>query len=363
MRLSITRTADVPTTGRTMQLAGLFDVPLTDKQTLSWDHSLPLDEHDWGVGLIVGPSGSGKSVLAHEAWPGVVIDRHDWDPGKALIDGFDPKIGISKITEALVSVGFGTIPAWLRPYQTLSNGEQFRADMARSIVETDGVIVIDEFTSVVDRQVAKIASHAIAKTVRRNERQFVAVTCHYDVIDWLQPDWMYDVASGSFTWRSVQPHPPLTLEIRSCPREAWSLFAHHHYLSDQLASGAKCFIAHIGDRPVAFSSYIHFMHPHTNSIKMGHRLVVLPDYQGLGIAARFDDWLGQYLADQGKRYRNVVAHPGMIRMYMRSPRWRETTNRRSTRTKPTAKNQKGQLSTRRLVVRSFEYQPPKEIAS
>lgn len=50
------------------------------------------------------------------------------------------------------------------------------------------LIVFDEFTSVVDREIAKIASFAISKSIKRSNKQFVAVTCHYDVEDWLEPD-------------------------------------------------------------------------------------------------------------------------------------------------------------------------------
>jgi ABC-type ATPase with predicted acetyltransferase domain len=70
--------------------------------------------------------------------------------------------------------------------------------MARALSEDTDMVVIDEFTSVVDRQVAQVASHTVQKAVRRTPgRQFVAVTCHYDVTDWLQPDWVYDVAAGA----------------------------------------------------------------------------------------------------------------------------------------------------------------------
>ena len=65
-----------------------------------------------------------------------------------------------------------------------------------------------------------------------------------------------------------------------------------------------------------------FPHPRVQDIKMGHRLVVLPDWQGLGIGGALDDWLGEWLHTRGYRYRNVVAHPAMIAHYSRSPRWR-----------------------------------------
>jgi len=56
-----------------------------------------------------------------------------------------------------------------------------RVDIARAILMDKPIIVFDEFTSVVDREVAKISSYAIQKAVRRTNKQFIAVTCHYDV--------------------------------------------------------------------------------------------------------------------------------------------------------------------------------------
>src|SRR5439155_19760773 len=54
----------------------------------------------------------------------------------------------------------------------------------------DALPIFDEFTSVVDRTVAQIGSAAVAKTIRRSGKQLVAASCHYDVIEWLQPDWI-----------------------------------------------------------------------------------------------------------------------------------------------------------------------------
>lgn len=89
------------------------------------------------------------------------------------------------------AVGFGSVPSWLKPYHVLSNGEKMRVDLAKSLLEND-FVVFDEFTSVVDRNVARVASLAIQKAVRKQNKQFIAVTCHEDVIEWLQPDWIFD---------------------------------------------------------------------------------------------------------------------------------------------------------------------------
>jgi ABC-type ATPase with predicted acetyltransferase domain len=66
-----------------------------------------------------------------------------------------------------------------------------RVDIARALCLDKPLIVFDEFTSVVDREIAKVSAFAISKTVRRSKKRFVAVTCHYDVVDWLEPDWVF----------------------------------------------------------------------------------------------------------------------------------------------------------------------------
>ena len=81
----------------------------------------------------------------------------------------------------------------MKPFSVLSTGEQFRVALARHLLSDDDPIVVDEFTSVVDRQVAHIGSIAVSKYVRKRDRKFIAVTCHYDVIEWLQPDWILEL--------------------------------------------------------------------------------------------------------------------------------------------------------------------------
>ena len=95
--------------------------------------------------------------------------------------------------------------------------------------------VVDEFTSVVDRTVAKIGSAAVARTIRKKKLQFVAVSCHEDVEEWLQPDWVYRPAEQRFVWRFLQRRPSIHLEVVRCQASAWPLFAPHHYLSGELA--------------------------------------------------------------------------------------------------------------------------------
>jgi ABC-type lipoprotein export system ATPase subunit/GNAT superfamily N-acetyltransferase len=366
MHATVDLSVDVQTTGRVMQMAGLFDVPLADRAQFSVEHDLPVEKQPWNVGLITGPSGAGKSSLADVLWPGQVIrGEMEWEADQAILDAFPQSMGIKDITATLTSVGLGSAPSWMRPYRTLSTGEAFRATIARAVSEaraSQQLVVVDEYTSVVDRQVAQVASHTVQKMVRRDGGQFVAVTCHYDIIDWLQPDWMYDVASREFTWRSVQPHPPIQLEIRKCDRALWGTFARHHYLSHKLHGTAICHAAYVDGRPVAFHAHRHYPHPRTKNIQLAHRLVVLPDWQGLGIASRLADFFGQYLWDQGYRYRFAVAHPGMIAMLGKSPRWKRMSKPAKGLSTSTAELgiRAQQLDPRSLGLVSFQYTPPRK---
>ncbi len=167
-----------------------------------FDAELEIDAPDWSIGVVVGPSGSGKTSIGRQIFPDLgeaAFWAPEWSPDKPIVDCIAPEGSFDDVTGALGSVGLGSVPAWLRPYQVLSNGEKFRADLARLICEAPPASVVDEFTSVVDRQIAKFGALAFAKAWRRIKRaQVVVLTPHYDVIDWLEPDWVYDTAKHDF---------------------------------------------------------------------------------------------------------------------------------------------------------------------
>lgn len=174
-------------TFRVSKIKADYDV----KEEHSSEHfvgDLNFPEH-WQIGVIVGNSGTGKSTIAKELFSDCYVEQFDYTH-KSVIDDM-PKCDVKEIEKMFYAVGFGSVPSWLKPYSVLSNGEKMRVDLARALLEKDKVC-FDEFTSVVDRNVAQTTCIAINKAIKRTGKQFVAVSCHYDIIEWLQPDWVFD---------------------------------------------------------------------------------------------------------------------------------------------------------------------------
>lgn len=159
--------------------------------------SLPIEDWSWQIGVIVGRSGTGKTTIAKQVFPTEYIKGFEYG-AESVLDDFPENLTVAEITQALCTVGFASPPDWLKPYANLSMGEKMRVDVARALLLAEKRVVFDEFTSVVDREVAKIASFAISKAVRKSGKQFIAVTCHRDILDWLEADWVFDTDTMAF---------------------------------------------------------------------------------------------------------------------------------------------------------------------
>ena len=185
---NIVRESNIDTTFRVSKIMNDFDVKV-EHSTEKFNGEIILPEK-WQIGMIVGGSGTGKSTIGRELFGDLINDDFEYK-AKSVIDDMPGK-DITEIQKMFYAVGFGSVPSWLKPYQVLSNGEKMRVDLARKMLSSD-FIVFDEFTSVVDRQVAKVMSIAISKAIKRYpEKKFVAIGCHFDVIEFLHPDWVFN---------------------------------------------------------------------------------------------------------------------------------------------------------------------------
>jgi GNAT superfamily N-acetyltransferase len=207
---------------------------------------------------------------------------------------------------------------------------------------------------VVDRTVAKVCSAAIAKGIRNGNlpNRFVAVTCHYDVAEWLEPDWILDMATGQLQRRCLR-RPKIELEIHRCSLAAWELFKRHHYLSAELALQARCYLVTWEGVPVSFCATLPIIAQYKH--RRFTRIVTLPDFQGIGIGMRAVAAVAQLHRAEGLRINVTSSHPALIRHCRRSPLWKAVSVKRSGGSRlASAKFPKYRSSAGRAVV-SFEY--------
>lgn len=152
----------------------------------------------WNIGLIVGRSGTGKSTIAKELFGANLVSGYEWTHDN-ILDDMPKSATIKDITSVLTSVGFSSPPSWLKPFSVLSNGEKMRCEIARAMLGDNDFFAFDEFTSVVDRNIAKVSSLAIQKAIRRKGKKFIAITCHYDIEEFLMPDWVFCTDDMTFS--------------------------------------------------------------------------------------------------------------------------------------------------------------------
>lgn len=192
----IVKTSDVKRSFRVASIIGMFDMD-ENHASERFTGSIDIEDKDWNIGLIVGGSGTGKSTIAKEVFPDYYIKGYEYT-ATSCIDDMPESADTKSITKAFTSVGFASPPSWMKPYSVLSNGERMRCDLARACLEDRDIVVFDEFTSVVNREVAKTGAYAISKAVRKAGRKFVAVACHRDIVEWLEPDWIFDTDTMQF---------------------------------------------------------------------------------------------------------------------------------------------------------------------
>ena len=132
------------------------------------------------------------------------------------------------------------------------------------------------------------------------------------------------------------------------------MFRKYHYLNTNLNAASRCFAMTINNRPVAFCAVIHFPHP-VRCYKKVHRLVVLPDYQGLGLGKVFLNFIGQYI---NFPFAITTSQPALINSLKNDIHWCCTNNTRNSRaSKNTGRLAKGlnkTLSNKRIVT-TFVY--------
>ena len=317
---NIVKTAEPKKTFRVASIMGKFDLE-SNQIKEHFEGNIDIKDN-WQIGLIVGKSGSGKTTIAKQLFPDSYITNFQYS-AETILDDMPKDCSVEDITKAFNSVGFSSPPSWLKSYSVLSNGEKMRVDLARAILDEQNLFVFDEFTSVVDRNVAQIGSFAMQKAIRKTNKHFIAVTCHYDVEDWLLPDWVFDTDSMTFRSNDGQKknRPDIKFEIfKTTDKSIWKMFAKHHYLSHNHNNAAQVYLAYINNQLAGFISILHLPN-RDKTIKKVHRLVILPDYQGLSIGVKLLNEIGKIYKKDGWRFTIVTSSPSLMFSLKRQVEW------------------------------------------
>ncbi|CAE7499843.1 Thumpd3 [Symbiodinium sp. CCMP2456] len=305
-----------------------------------------LEEDLPGLGIVFGPSGSGKTTVLQ------AFQEMKVCPPKVptTSQGLPPDV---RETLGLVE----------EPH---SAGELHQYAVADALWHGGSTVVLDELGSQLDAASRRRFCAGLRKLLQKGPLSFkrvVAATLHPDMVDLLRPRWMLDTASATL-WRSpaepemgeensieqlgdsemprfeaeqvrkgfVQPMLKLKVSLLHADgTRAWRRFARHHYLSSQLSPAATCAEVHWGDEPVAFLALLPREAASGSTDCREHRLVVLPDFQGLGIGLALSEFMAELATTQGffgcvppQRYFSSTAHFHLGSARARSPLWAST---------------------------------------
>lgn len=329
-----------------------FDIQNREETSVSIPMNLgEAKNFDWNIGVILGGSGSGKTTILKKMGD---VKKVNFDAEKPLISNFDwldPK----DATLVLTSMGLSSVPTWLRPFHTLSNGEQYRATLAYLVASAKHgeVILVDEYTSVVDRDVAKAMSFALQKYIRRENKRIIVASCHYDILEWLMPDWTCSPQKGGVLERGDwlrKGRPQITLQVYRVEYDTWNYFKKHHYLTEEVSKSCKFFLFTWNDKPIGINAVIPQPSGHFKNGVRESRIVILPEYQGLGLGGRISEFTAGIYKKSDYRYFTKTVHPslGEYRNYKKE-NWKGTSKNGK---RPEAQNGMGAMKGWNVLVRT-----------
>ena len=286
---------------------------------------IPSNKGRFGVVVVVGSSGSGKTTILN-----------NWGMKKLNINLDTPLYKLFESEEDaekhLISAGLRTIPSWKRKITELSNGERHRSEVALCL--SSGGSFVDEFTSVVDRHTARALCHSINIS---GVKSLTLASCHRDILEWLDFDHAYDTDSKAWIDRgSLRQSRAITFTVKQAGiEEAWRIFGKYHYLSSKFNKAATCYTAEINGKCVAMTSFLAHPSGTVRNAWRGHRTIVLPEFQGMGIGNALSEAVAGHIIKDGARFFSKTSHPSMGLHREKSSLW-----------KPTSKNKKARLDYR-----------------
>ncbi len=321
----VRQSGPVRTSTRTAQVHLRFGVP-PGEQPVSIASGASIRLGPGRIVLLTGPSGSGKSsalsAIESQFAAACNVQRVGFSVDCGIIDEVAPHGDLAEAASILTVCGLGEAGLWLRPFEALSEGERFRARLARAIslqgnrsVHLDAPLVApllcDEFCSGLHRRAAKAIAHNLRKLVTRHGLCIVVACSTDDLTADLDPDTLVQFsASGSCGVSDRTPHtnaaPSFRRKLRIEPgvKRDYENFAGMHYRStDELGFVDRVFVLRdgAGGDPLGIVVYSHaalelsLRNKATNGwfsrnpqrvnkhLRVLRRLVIHPDVRGCGL--------------------------------------------------------------------------------
>lgn len=117
--------------------------------------------------------------------------------------------------------------------------------------------------------------------------------------------------------------PKMELEIyrvdKSIKKRVWEIFGKYHYLNTELNSSAIQYVGVLNGEMVCHTGVLQF--PMQRGKKRIHRLVVLPDYQGVGIGTAFIRKVAEIVDRKGFEVNLTTTTPALVGALKRDPCW------------------------------------------
>ena len=302
--IDFTLQSDIFNSFRCQAAANSLDIDVNKKSI----HNLKINNinipKEWNIGLIYGASGSGKTTLAKHLFGNNIFDI-SLDKNLPIIEQLPKEYSYEDCANILNGIGLNSVPCWIRPIKTLSNGQKARAEAAYLMCKND-FVCIDEWTSVVDRTVAKAMSVCLYKFAKKHNKKIILLSCHYDILEWVNPDWLIDCNKQIFELPKsddffFNERENLEFTIKEVGRETWKYFSKYHYLSE-LLPGGKIYLYGIfhNENQIGFQCFANYT-PHKKGTKIiyhSNRTVIHPDYNGLGLGIKLINETSKLLSEK-----------------------------------------------------------------
>jgi ABC-type lipoprotein export system ATPase subunit/GNAT superfamily N-acetyltransferase len=312
--MNITLTSKIQNDKYTEYVYDAFDIQNREETSVTIPMDIDgLNSFEWNVGVIYGGSGSGKSTILKELGG---IKTIEFDIDKPLISNFD-WLEPEEASRVLTSIGLSSVPTWLRPFRLLSNGEQYRAYLAYLVASSkEGeTILVDEYTSVVDRDVAKAMSLALQKYIRREKKKVILASCHFDIMEWIMPDWIYTPLKGGGLERPDYlrlGRPEISLQVSRVEPETFDFFKKHHYLTESVNRTYIFLLFEWNNKPIGINVIGRHLGKNGGfKVFRESRIVVHPDYQGMGIGSKISEFCGGILKSIGGKFYTKTINPAL----------------------------------------------------